>query len=115
MVNGLLFREKNTVEVKAWLDKHYSNFADEMSTEDDADSGRPKEAVTDENIKIVGKISLDDREVKLIMLVKALKISKKRVACVVHECLDMGKFCSKRVPRELTIDHKYRGIRPKTS
>ena len=54
------------VETKVWLDKHYSDFSpakstvekwfaklkrDEMSTEDDARSGRPKEAVTDENIE----------------------------------------------------------------
>ena len=31
-----------------------------MSTEDDAPSGRPKEAVTKENIKKVHKIILDD-------------------------------------------------------
>ena len=55
---ALLFGEKkNTVETKVWLDKHYSDFAPvkstvekwfakfkrgEMSTEDDARSGRPK-------------------------------------------------------------------------
>ena len=37
-----------------------------MSTEDDARSGRPKEAVTDENIKKVHKIIFDNRKVKLI-------------------------------------------------
>ena len=60
----MLFNEKNTVEAKAWLDKHYSVSAPgkltvekwfakfkqgEMSTEDDACSGHPKEAITDEN------------------------------------------------------------------
>ena len=64
----MLFGEKNTVETKVWLAKHYSDFAPakstvekrfakfkrgEMSTEDDARSVRPKEAVTDENIKKV--------------------------------------------------------------
>jgi sarcosine oxidase delta subunit len=59
---------KNTVEDKAWLDKLYLDSApakstvekwfakfkrDEMSIEDDARSGRPKEAVSDENIKKV--------------------------------------------------------------
>jgi hypothetical protein len=34
-----------------------------MSIEDDARSGRPKEAVTDENIKKVHKIILNDRKV----------------------------------------------------
>ncbi|GFW90129.1 putative DD34D transposase [Trichonephila clavipes] len=71
---------KNTIETKAWLDKHYSDFAQgkstvekwfgkfkrgEMSTEDDARRGHPKEAVTDENIKKVHKIIFDNRKVKL--------------------------------------------------
>jgi hypothetical protein len=58
--------EKITVEAKAWLDKHYTDsspvkstvekwFAkfnqSEMSIEDNARNGHPKEAVTDENIK----------------------------------------------------------------
>ena len=79
----MLFGEKkNTVETKVWFDKHYTDFAPakstvekwfakfkrgEMSTEDDAHSGRPKEAaVTDENIKKVHKIIFDNRKVKLI-------------------------------------------------
>jgi hypothetical protein len=37
-----------------------------MSIEEDARSGRPKEAVSDENIKKVHKIILNDRKVKLI-------------------------------------------------
>ncbi|GFW81433.1 putative DD34D transposase [Trichonephila clavipes] len=66
LIKHCFFGEKNTFETKAWLDKHYSDFAPgkstvekwfakfkrgEMSTEDDARSGLPKEAVTDENIK----------------------------------------------------------------
>ncbi|GFU98790.1 transposable element Tcb2 transposase [Trichonephila clavipes] len=67
---------KNAVETKGWLDKHYSDFAPgksteekwfakfkrgEMSTEDDARSGHPKQAVTDANIKKVHKIIFDNR------------------------------------------------------
>jgi transposase len=84
------------------LDKHYSApgkptvekwFAkfkrSEMSIEDDSRSGRPKEAVTDENIKKVHKIILNDRKVKLIEIAETLKISKVRVGHIVHEYLDM--------------------------
>jgi hypothetical protein len=64
------FRVNNTVETKVWLDKHYSDSAPakstiknwfaklkrgKMSIEDDACTGRPKEAVSDENIKKVHK------------------------------------------------------------
>jgi hypothetical protein len=60
---ALLFGEKNSVETKFWLDKHYSDIKNwfakfkrgEMSIGEDARSGRPKEAVSDENIKIVHK------------------------------------------------------------
>ena len=117
----MLFGEKNTVEAKAWLDKHYSDSAPgkstvekwfakfkrgEMSIEDDARSGRPKEAVTDENIKKVHKIILNDRKVKLIEIAETLKISKERVGHIVHEYLNMRKLCAKWVPRVLTIDQK---------
>jgi hypothetical protein len=50
-----------------------------MYIEGDARSGRPKEAVTDENIKKVHKIVLNDRKVKLIEITETLKISKERV------------------------------------
>ena len=121
----MLFGKKNTVETKAWLDKHYSDSAPEkstvekwftkfkrgeMSTEDDARSGRPKEAVTDENIKKVHKIIFDNRKMKLIEIAETLKISKERVGHIVHEYLDMRKLCSKWVPRELTIDQKQQRI-----
>jgi transposase len=85
--------KKNTVEAKAWLDKHYLDPAPakstvekwfakfkrgEMCVEGDACSGRPKEAVFDENIKKVHKIILNDRKVKLIEIAETLKISKER-------------------------------------
>ncbi|GFX89241.1 putative DD34D transposase [Trichonephila clavipes] len=107
----------------ALLDKHYSDFAPgkstvekrfakfkrgEMSTEDDARSGHPKEAVTDENIKKVHKIIFDNHKVKLIEIAETLKISKERVGHIVNEYLDMRKLCSKWVP--LTIDPKQQRI-----
>ncbi|GFW43068.1 mariner Mos1 transposase [Trichonephila clavipes] len=55
-----------------------------MSTEDDARSGHPKEAVTDENIKKVHKIIFDNRKVKLIEIAETLKISKERVGKTIN-------------------------------
>jgi hypothetical protein len=66
----------------------------EMSIKDDANSGRPKEAATDENIKKVHKIILNDRKVKLIEIAETLKISKERVGQIVHEYLGMRKLCA---------------------
>jgi hypothetical protein len=46
-------------------EKWFAKFKrDEMSIKDDARSVRPKEAVTDENIKKVYKIILNNRKVK---------------------------------------------------
>uniref|UniRef100_A0A6P7HBH5 Protein GVQW3-like n=1 Tax=Diabrotica virgifera virgifera TaxID=50390 RepID=A0A6P7HBH5_DIAVI len=88
-VYPLIGEKKNTPEAKVWLDKYYSYSApgkstvekwfakfkrDQMSSEDDARSGRPKEAVTDENIKKVYQIMLDDRKVKLFEIAETLKI-----------------------------------------
>lgn len=122
LIKHCFIMKKNTVEAKAWLDKHYSDSAPgkstvekwfakfkrgEMSTEDETRSGRPKEAVTDENIKKVHKIIMNDRKLKLIEIAETLKISKERVGHIVHEYLDMRKLCAKWVPRELTIEQKF--------
>ncbi|CAK1586950.1 unnamed protein product [Parnassius mnemosyne] len=77
-----------------------------MSTENDERSGRPKEAVTDENIKKIHKMILEDRKLRLICIADPLKISKERVGYIVYEYLGMRKLCVKCVPRELTIDQK---------
>ncbi|XP_031630281.1 histone-lysine N-methyltransferase SETMAR-like [Contarinia nasturtii] len=116
---------KNAAEAKNWLDKYYLDSAPaeatvrkwfakfrtgHMSTEEDARSGRPKDAVTDENIKKIHKIILNDRKMKLIEIAEALKISKERVGHIVHEYLGMRKLCAKWVPRELTIDQKQQRV-----
>jgi hypothetical protein len=63
-----------TMEVYSQANTIGDNYQGEMSIEDDARSGRPKDAVTDENIKKVHKIILNDRKVKLIEIAKTLKI-----------------------------------------
>jgi hypothetical protein len=67
-----------------------------MCSEGDA---RLEVVVSDENIKKVHKIILNDRKVKLIEIADTLKISKKRVENIVHEHLYMQKLCAKWVPR----------------
>ena len=121
LIKHCFLAKKNTVEAKSWLDKHCSDsrpekstvekwFAKfkrgEMSTDDDARSGRPKEAVTDENIKKVHKIILHDRKVKLFEISETLKISKECVGHTLNEYFGMRKLCAKWVPRKLTNDQK---------
>lgn len=117
--------EKNTVQTKAWLDKRYPDSAPaiatveywfrqfrtgRVSTVDAERSGRPKEAVTDKNIKKTHKIILNNRKVKLSEIAETLKISKERAGHIVHEYLGMRKLCAKWMPRELTIDQKQQRV-----
>lgn len=97
---------KSAKDAKIWLDTHYPGTAPGNSTvkhwynefkrgrtnTDDAErSGRPKEAVTPENIKKVRKMILNDRKLKLIDIAESLKISKERVGHIVHKHLGMQK------------------------
>jgi hypothetical protein len=77
-----------------------------ISIEGDARSGRPKEAVSDENLKKVHKIILNGNKVNLIEIAGTLKVSKKCIEHIVHEYLDMQKLFAKWLPRLLTIDQK---------
>ena len=93
LIEYCFLRGKNTVEVKSWLAEEFPGSAPgkstiidwyakfkrgEMSTEDGERSGRRKEAVTDENIKKVHKIILNDRKVKLIEIADIVKISSEK-------------------------------------
>lgn len=99
--------KKNTVEAQAWLNELYHGSAPpystikywyakfrrgEMSTEDAERSGRPKEAVTVENIEKVHQLILNDRNVKLTEIANTLQISSERVHHIIHEHLDMKSF-----------------------
>lgn len=112
---------KNTVQAKAWLDEYYPGQAPgkstvekwfskfrigQMSTEDDARSGRPKDAVTDENIKKIQEIISNDCKVSLNVLADTLGISAERVHHIIREHVGMRKVCANWVPRELTIDEQ---------
>ncbi|KAF7265481.1 hypothetical protein GWI33_021135 [Rhynchophorus ferrugineus] len=101
----------NTVEAKPWLEAEFPDTAPgkstikdwyakfkrgEMSTEDGERSGLPKVVVTDENIKKIHKMILNDRKLKLNEITDILKISTKRVDRIVHEYLGMRKLYAKK-------------------
>jgi hypothetical protein len=96
---------------KSTADKWFAKFKHcKLYIEDNARSGRPKEAVSDENIKKVHKIILNYRKVNLIEIAETLKISKKSVEHIVHGYLDMQKPCAKWLPRVLTIDQNQQRV-----
>ncbi|KAF7278842.1 hypothetical protein GWI33_007905 [Rhynchophorus ferrugineus] len=106
LIKYCFLKGKNTVEAKTWL---YSECC-EMSTKRGERSGRPKEVVTDINIKKIHKMILNERKLKLYEIVDTLKISTERVHYIIHEYLDMRKLCAKWVLRELTFDQKQRRV-----
>lgn len=125
LIKYCFLKGKNTVEAKTWLDNEFPDTAPgkstikdwyakfrrgEMSTEDGERSGRPKEAVTDENIKKIHKMILNDRKLKLNEIADTLQISTERIHHIIHEYLGMRKLCAKWVPRELTFDQKQRRV-----
>jgi hypothetical protein len=73
----------DSAPVKSTVEKWFAKFKrGEMIIEDDARSGRPKEAVTVENIKRVHKIIMNDRKVKLIVEIVDIRIcGPKRRRC----------------------------------
>lgn len=116
---------KSAADAKKWLDDCYPDSAPgeatirtwfakfrtgHMSVEDDERSGRPKEAVTPENVKKIHKIILENRKVKLAEIADIVKISIERVHHIVHEYLGMRKLYAKWVPRELTMDQKQQRV-----
>ncbi|KAF7284554.1 hypothetical protein GWI33_022003 [Rhynchophorus ferrugineus] len=81
-----------------------------MSTEDGESNGRPKEVITDENIKKIHKMILNGRKLKLKKIADTLKTSTKRVHHITYEYLGLRKFCAKWVHNELTFDQKQRCV-----
>jgi len=76
------------------------------SLEDDPREGRPKSATTPEIIEKVHDMVLGDRQMKLCEIAESTGISKERVGYILHEELDMKKFCARWMPHLLTADQK---------
>ena len=93
---------ENTTQAKEWLDKSYGTYSSSYTTvkkwcgefkggrasTDDAEClGRTNEAVTEENIKKVHRIVLDDRKIKVGEIADMVRISTRRVSHILHEHL----------------------------
>ncbi|XP_070851358.1 histone-lysine N-methyltransferase SETMAR-like [Drosophila suzukii] len=93
--------------IKDWYNEFKRGRVD---TKDAERSGRPRTAVTPENVAKIRKMVLADRKLKLKEIADASKISEGSVFTILHEHLDMRKLCSKWVPRLLTPDQKHQRI-----
>lgn len=76
------------------------------SIEDDPRSGRPISVVTEENVRKVRKLVLEDRRIKVWQIADTVGISKERVGEILHEHLNMTKVSVRWVPKMLTAFDK---------
>jgi len=73
---------------------------------DDARSGRPSTARTDENVESVRRLLTEDRRITLQMIADRLNIGKETVRRIVTEDLGKRKICARIVPLALTTEQK---------
>jgi len=73
---------------------------------DDARSGRPSTARTDESVESVGRLLTEDRRITLQINAYRLNVGKETVRRIVTEDLGKRKICARVVPHALTTEHK---------
>ena len=79
------------------------------SLEDEEHPGPSCTVVTDENIKKVEQLILQDRRIRIRQIAEELNISKDRVGEIIHNHLYMNKVSARWVPKMLTpLDHQRR-------
>ena len=85
----------------------YAHFWDRREdVKDDARSGRPSTARTDENVESVRRLLTEDRRTTLQMIADHLNIGKETVRRIVTEDLGKRKICARFVPHALTTQQK---------
>jgi len=68
--------------------------------------GRPKTVTTPEIIGQIHGLILEERKISAKSIAEQLGISRERVESIIHEDLDMRKFCANWVPKCLKGDQK---------
>lgn len=76
------------------------------SIRDDPKSGRPAEARSEDNIKKVEEMVLQDRRIKVSIIAHTLGICEASVLTILHEDLGMSKLSARWIPRILTPEQK---------
>lgn len=78
--------------------------------EDEARSGRPPTAVTQENVEAVEKLIRENRRITYVELERELGIGSAALQTIIHDRLSIRKRCSRWVPHKLTDDQKDRRV-----
>ena len=92
---------------RAIVYRWYARFGDRREdVKDDARSGHPSPARTDENVESVCHLLTEDRHTTLQMIADYLSIGKETVRLIVTENLGKRKLCARFVPHALTKEQK---------
>lgn len=76
------------------------------SLEDEERSGRPSEAVTEDNVELVRGMIQEDPRVTYEMIERSLDIHPPQIYRILHEFLGVRKRTARWVPRQLTEEQK---------
>lgn len=76
------------------------------SLDDEARSGRPVEATTEDNVAAVRTIVAEDARVTVAQLEVAIGISSGSIRTILHDKLHLRKVCARWVPHQLTEEQK---------
>lgn len=97
----------STAMSRAIVYRWYARFRDgREDVKDDARSGRPSTARTEENVESVRRLLTEDRRTTLQMIADRLNIGKETVRRIVTEDLGKRKICARFVPHALTTEQK---------
>ena len=92
--------------------RRYARFRDgREDVKDDARSGRPSTARTDENVESVRRLLTEYRRTTPQVIADHLNIGKETVRRIVTEDLGKRKICAGFVPRALTTGSSFNGKR----
>ena len=92
---------------RAIVYRWYARFRDgREDVKDDARSGRPSTARTDENVESVRRLLTEDRRTTLYMIADRLNIGRETVRRILTEDLGKRKTCARFVPHALTTEQK---------
>jgi histone-lysine N-methyltransferase SETMAR len=125
VIKYLVKKGKKAKEIFEDLAETYLNFSPSCATvkrwtrlfqqgresiEDDPHPGRPQTVVTEENVKKVENLILQDRRIRVRQIADELKISTERIHEIIHNYLHMSKVCARWVPKMLTPFDKQRRV-----
>jgi transposase len=107
LVNAIGEEALSISTVKRWI----AAFKDgETDFKDKPRSGRPREAVTSENIAKVKQLVDDDPHITARQLSDETAVSLERIHHIIHSELNLHKVCAKWVLHKLSADHKEKRV-----